>query len=296
MAKRSVRDEVDFVRKLFKKGDDKRDKGLEREIEQVERFDDIAYGPVDTWHLLDIYLPKKRGKKVPTIIHIHGGGWVYGTKETYQFFGLEMAKQGFAFVNFNYRLAPDVVFPAQLDDVNRAFHWISQNADKYNLDSENIFVMGDSAGGQMTLQYVTALTNPTFAEKFGYKKPNLTIRAVAAHCPATFVNIQKEMTGAPLTYFTDAVYAEKSELLKTEEYMTRDFPPLFLSTANQDFIRDSSLRLNGYLMAKNIFHDFHSYGSLDKPKGHVFNYDIRDDIAKVCNQDCLNFFKNYLKA
>src|SRR5699024_718156 len=154
------------MRKQFKTQDDKRDAGLPTEIPEVTRIDDLSYGPDPKWNLLDIYLPKNVTKPIPTIINIHGGGWCYGTKETYQFFGLNWAKRGFAFVNANYRLAPDVAFPKELDDVNQYVHFVAQHADKYNLDKSNVFLMGDSAGGQMAEQYVTILTNPKYRQLF----------------------------------------------------------------------------------------------------------------------------------
>lgn len=106
----------------IKASDDQRDAGLPLTIPEVERFDNIAYGPANPGHLLDIYLPKQRTNLVPIIINIHGGGWFYGTKETYQFYGMSLAKQGFGVVNFNYRLPPEAEFPDELADVDRAFH------------------------------------------------------------------------------------------------------------------------------------------------------------------------------
>lgn len=279
---------------MCKENDDKRDAGLPHDIPEVERFDDIAYGPKEKWNLLDVYLPRKRGKKVPTIISIHGGGWVYGTKETYQFFGLSLAKNGFAFVNFNYQLAPEVEFPSELDDINRAMHWVAKHGSEYHLDLDNIFIIGDSAGGQMAMQYLTILTNDGFRQKFGYEKPNFIVRAAAINCGAAFLNLPGMIEGAPQAYFTDNVLETKKDMLETEEYITQDIPPLLLTTANQDFIRDCTVRLDGFLTAKHINHVFRSYGTPEEPKAHVFNYNVKDPVATKCNLEILDFFKQYL--
>ena len=282
------------MHKLFKTADDKRDKGLPKNIPEVQRFDDIPYGPIDKWHLLDIYRPKKSTGKLPFIINIHGGGWVYGTKETYQFYGMELAKKDFAFVNINYRLAPSVEFPSGLDDINLAIHWLTAHNEEYHLDLNNVFLVGDSAGGQMTLQYLTILINDHFRKLFHYDKPKLTVRAAAINCGASFLSLPGAITGAIEAYFTEESRRKHAELLLTENYLTADCPPLFIMTATQDFIRDNAARLDGFLIAKGIEHEFHLYGSPNSPRGHVFHCNIRDELAQQCNEDELNFFRRHI--
>ena len=126
--------------------DAKRDAGLTTP-ETVERFDGLAYGPDPVWNRLDVYRPKcERGNRLPVIVSIHGGGWVYGDKELYQFYCMSLAGRGFAVVNFTYRLAPEFKFPAQLEDTNRVMEWVYANCETYGFDLDNIFMVGDSAG------------------------------------------------------------------------------------------------------------------------------------------------------
>ena len=108
------------IRINWKISDDKRDEGLTTP-EDIIRFDDISYGPYGDANLLDIYHQKKVTKPQKTIISIHGGGWVYGSKEQYQFYGMRLAQRGFTFVNFNYRLAPEYKYPTALEDINQVF-------------------------------------------------------------------------------------------------------------------------------------------------------------------------------
>lgn len=162
MKDQEILNAVKEMRISWKENDDKRDSGLPHDIPEVTRIDDLQYGEDPKWNLLDLYLPKNVKGKIPVIINIHGGGWVYGTKETYQFYGLGMAKRGFAFVNPNYKLGPEVKFPKELDQVNEYIHWVADHADEYNLDKNNVFLIGDSAGGQMAEQYTAILTNPEY--------------------------------------------------------------------------------------------------------------------------------------
>ena len=91
--------------------------------EGVTECRNISYGSFDHWNLLDVYYPAGTTEPLPTIVSIHGGGYVYGSKEIYRRYGMDMAKRGFAFVNFNYRLAPKWKFPTPLHDTNAVLNW-----------------------------------------------------------------------------------------------------------------------------------------------------------------------------
>lgn len=283
-----------------KSNDDKRDAGLPTDLEGITRFNDIVYGPAKKpGNLLDISMPSDRtadksDDPVPVIINIHGGGWIYGSKETYQFYCLHLATYGFAVVNFTYRLPPQVEFPGEMDDVNLVFHWVADHVGEYNLDASNVFVVGDSAGGQMADQYLTILTNPGYRAKFGYERPDLTVRAAAINCGASFITAKGMISNGIDAYFTADVVKEKKDLMETEKYMTKRLPPLFLMTSNQDFIRDCTVRLDGFLLAKGIRHEFHSYGDEKNPQGHVFHCDVRNKTALECNKEEMEFFRRHV--
>ncbi|CCI86250.1 alpha/beta hydrolase [Lactobacillus gigeriorum] len=287
---------VNAMREACKLSDDKRDSGLPHDIPEVIRYDDLKYGEDPKWNLLDLYLPKNVSGKIPVIINIHGGGWVYGTKETYQYYGLGMAKRGFAFVNPNYKLAPDVQFPGELDQVDQYMHWVADHADEYNLDKNNVFIIGDSAGGQMAEQYAVVLTNKEYREKIGYKLTDLKIRAIALNCPATFVLDPGMISGAVSAYFTHEILNDPNlkDLLNVEKYITKDFLPTFIATANQDFVRDCSIRLDGYLRAKEVEVIQKSWGDLENPRAHVFMINQRDELADLANDEEAKFFKDHM--
>ena len=87
------------IRRMFSEGDDARDAGLTTP-DSIIRYNDISYGPHGKWNRLDIYRPKEAGNAgLPIIVSVHGGGWVYGDKERYQFYCMDLARRGFAVVN-----------------------------------------------------------------------------------------------------------------------------------------------------------------------------------------------------
>ncbi len=105
-------------------------------------------------------------KKLPVIIDIHGGGWMYGDKELYSHYNMALAGRGFAVVGMNYRLAPEDAFPAAFIDVNRAATWVAANAQKYSLDTDNVFILGDSAGGHLASWYCTLMSSKAYRELY----------------------------------------------------------------------------------------------------------------------------------
>ena len=156
-----------MLRIAFKHSDDKRDKGLTTP-ENILRFDNIRYGQDPKWNILDVYRPKSVDGPLPVIVSVHGGGWVYGDKDRYQYYCMSLAQQGFAVVNFSYRLAPRHKFPASLEDTNSVFHWVLYNTDKYGFDPSRIFAVGDSAGAHNLALYSCICTNPDFAKEFPF--------------------------------------------------------------------------------------------------------------------------------
>ena len=299
MTDKEILEAVKKMRMGMKASDDKRDAGLPHNIPEVKRIDNLQYGADPKWNLLDIYLPKlpKNVKgKYPVIINIHGGGWVYGTKETYQFYGMGMAKRGFAFINPNYKLGPEAKFPEELDQVDKYIHWVADHADEYNLDKDNVFLIGDSAGGQMAEQYTAILTNPEYRKKFGYTLTDLKFRAVALNSPATFIADPGMLADAPSAYFSPEVMADpkNQDLINVEKYITKDFLPTFISTANLDFIHDCAVRLDGYLRAKNVEVIQKSWGDEKHPEHHVFLINQRDELADQANDEEAEFFRKHM--
>ena len=104
-------------------------------------------------HLLDIYLPANATAKLPLVVFIHGGGWLVNDK--YADIGYmkktvaEILSSGFALASIDYRFSTQAIFPAQIQDCNRAISFLYDNADRYGIDKNRFAVMGFSAGGHL---------------------------------------------------------------------------------------------------------------------------------------------------
>ena len=113
---------------------------------------DVTYLIADGYESkLDVIGPRDTGTPLPTLIYIHGGGWVGGDKDTALFRLLPYLEMGFAVVNVEYRLARTALAPAAVEDGRCALRWVLNNADTYGFDPDRIVVSGHSAGGHLTL-------------------------------------------------------------------------------------------------------------------------------------------------
>lgn len=114
-------------------------------------------------HLLDIYLPADNKGKHPLVVFIHGGGWISNDKYADMSYMpntiAAMLNNGMAVASIDYRFAMQAVFPAILQDCNKAVSFLYDNADKYNLDKNRIALMGFSAGGHLASLMGTSQNN-----------------------------------------------------------------------------------------------------------------------------------------
>ena len=74
--------------------DAKRDRGLDTAPADIFRISDIPYGPDVKWNTLDVYRPKNLKGKLPIIVNVHGGGYVYGSTKQYQFYCMDLRGEG----------------------------------------------------------------------------------------------------------------------------------------------------------------------------------------------------------
>ncbi len=277
------------------KSDRKRDAAIPLP-EGVTECRNISYGSHGDWSLLDVYTPKGASGPLPTIVSIHGGGYVYGTKEIYRRYGMDMARRGFAFVNFNYRLAPKWKFPTPLNDTNAVMTWIAKNCHRYHLDPQRILLVGDSAGAQLASQYAAIVTNPQYGAHFDMVVPRITIRALGLNCGLydTRAFCGKKPTGLAKDYL-GAKPDMNDPRLDVLGAITEAYPPAYITTACHDFLRANAEPMWKTLNSKGIPARWQCYGSEeDETVGHVFHVNILTPEAVRCNDDTAAFFREFV--
>ena len=100
---------------------------------------------------LRLYRPST-AQSAPVMVYFHGGGWCIGTLDTHDNLCRHLARiTGMNVVSVDYRLAPEHVFPAALDDAYAATRWVADHAAELNCDASQLMVAGDSAGGNLAI-------------------------------------------------------------------------------------------------------------------------------------------------
>jgi acetyl esterase/lipase len=111
---------------------------------RVEIVRDIAFGPGRT-DRLDVYRPRA-GKPGPVVVFFYGGSWNSGSRSFYTFAGAALAAHGYTVVIPDYRVYPEVNYPAFLEDSARAVRWARDHAGEYGGDPGRLVLTGHSAG------------------------------------------------------------------------------------------------------------------------------------------------------
>ena len=288
---------TDDIRKVFKEGDDIRDEGLTTPA-GVKRYDDITYGPDTTWQVMDLYMPEDAKGLLPVIVSVHGGAWVYGDKERYQWYCMDLALRGFAVVNFTYRLAPEFKFPSSLEDACLVFSWVLDHAKEYGLDTQHVFAVGDSAGAHLLGLFSNLCTNPAFAEKLAVKAPaGFAPTAVALNCGQyhTELSDPEELTAKLMAeYLPEHGTARELDLIEVVGYTTPAFPPAYIMTCEADFLHDQAAPLSQALRDNEVTHELHIFGGVGEKLGHVFHLNMKSDDARRVNDDECAFFRRFL--
>lgn len=287
----SIRSKI--FRKMCEESDAKRDEGLTTPPE-IERFDDIKYGTDENWQVLDVYRPKALSGKLPVIVSFHGGGWVYGDKKVYQFYCMELAKHGFAVVNYSYRLAPEHRFPAPFEDTNMVFEWVMKNAGQYGFDLDNLFAVGDSAGAMGIALYACICTDKEYAKMYSFNVPEgLKFRGLALNC-GIYQTKDAGIIKSMKDFLEKKDYPAILDKFSVVDLVNKDFPPCYIMTSNEDFLREEPKALMESLDRVGVKYRYKLYGDEEHPLGHVFHCDVKSELAAQANDDECNFFKELM--
>jgi acetyl esterase len=227
-------------------------------IESVDYVFDVDYvGDGLRAHRLDVMVPTLPAPAsapavlLPVYIYFHGGGWTSGDKEPLTKYCASQAADGMMVVNANYRLATRFQMGHMLRDANATLRWVSANAERFGADPGRIVLGGDSAGGQIAALLAASLSHRELREHYRLDPVAGTqVRGVVQHCSMVdfevlfeqgfvlsldFVRMLLPRRGKGLILRTAARY------LSPIEWLGPDFPPVLVTTSEQDYFYRANL-------------------------------------------------------
>ncbi len=271
----------------------------------IKAIKDIQYEDNDIWHRLDVYYPSDidiNTDKLPVVIDIHGGGWMYATKELNEYYCKCIAKRGYTVFSMNYRLVPDVTVEGQLSDVMSAIDWIFENMSSYPADQNKVMLTGDSAGGQLASYAAVLLQSQDLKKIFSIDTIDRRINALLLTSPVAYMR-----TSGFMKIYTEKLWGLDYKKNGLYQYMdisdvmdfAQNFPPTYLITSSGDILaRSQTHRLYDLLEERAIKSEIVDYPAVNgKSLPHVFN--ILDPFSEIGSKSidaALEFYNRVLRT
>lgn len=184
----------------------------------------LAFGPGPR-QVLDLYGPTGGStSRRPVVVFFYGGSWNSGSRSEYGWVGRALAAQGFLAAVPDYRLVPQVRFPAFVEDGAAAVAKVRAEAARYGGNPDRVFLAGHSAGAYIALQLAL---DRRFLDRTGV--PQSALRGAAGLAgPYDFFPFD-----APASV---AAFAETPDPRQTQPvtFARGDAPPLWLATGDAD--------------------------------------------------------------
>ena len=232
-----------IVQQLFKTSPAVAPANYDDIVQNVNIERDIVYPSAGKNNTLDIISPKSRIEPLPTIIWVHGGAFVGGDKRDVEQYAVQIAANGYNVVLMNYALAPAAKYPSPLHQVADVYRFVESSVWQHGFDLNNLYFAGDSAGAQIAAQFATIQTNTSYAAQLEFEQtvPQRRIRGMLLYCGPYNIQYLSHLSDNKLVAFLlkrvgwayigerQWVTSEKAKLASPVDYLTKDFPPTFLT-------------------------------------------------------------------
>ncbi|MEG0546812.1 MAG: alpha/beta hydrolase [Oscillospiraceae bacterium] len=271
----------------------------------VKVIENIPYAnDEDKMHLLNIYLPEiSKAQKLPTIIDIHGGGWMYGDKDLNKYYCMYLSSKGYAVMGMSYHLVPQTDLKGQVQDVFRSLNWLDLHSDEFNFDLNNVLLTGDSSGGHLTGLIGSIIKSEKLQKIYDVTVPSFNFSMLAISHGV----FDLDFTGFP-RFLSNEVKKmllsnneESADILENMSFKdtSKDvaLPPVMLISSEADPLHSQTFEAQKYLESRNSeFCLKYWTKSQGKKLSHVFNithYEWNE--SKQTNDAMLEIFKNVIQ-
>ncbi|MEU4424004.1 alpha/beta hydrolase [Actinoplanes sp. NPDC024001] len=250
---------------------------------------DERYDPADRDAYLDVFRPDSATGPLPTIVWVHGGAFIAGTRKDLRNYLRILAGRGFTTVGVEYSHAPERRYPTPVLQVAAALAYLRRNAARLGVDPDRIVLAGDSAGAQIAGQIALALCDAAFAAaaRLPLVAPGVRIRATVLACGPYDLNLP-DYQGEYGRFLRAIMWAytgtrdfqndPRFAFASLPQHVSEHFPPTFLTVGNGDPLRRHSVALAEALRARGVTVDALFYPDDHSPiLDHEYQIDLNTD-------------------
>lgn len=268
---------------------------------------DVVVNPSDPDGRVDIYRPRAAGTTaLPTIVWVHGGGFITGTKDSMDTYLTHIAAAGYTVVAAEYTVAPNAQYPTPVDQVGTALDFLVDHAQQYGVDTTQVALAGDSAGAHIAAQSALAITEPGYAEDAGVTKPDLPhgLKATILYSGAFDMalidasgSMGRWMVQTMLWAYTgskDPASDPHLQWASLPQHVDSHFPATFISTGPGDPLLAHSKSMAASLQEAGVEVTTDWYPDAPDTVGHEFEMDLRTPQAKESMKAMISFIRAHL--
>lgn len=185
---------------------------------------------------LDAFYNSSKALK-PAVVLVHGGGWNSGNKTLMQPLAQRIASKGYACFTVEYRLSLEAKYPAGIFDVKNAIQFVKSNANKFNVDTSKVAVLGCSAGGQMAALIGTTNHNKAFEDPESIYVQSTSVQAIIDVDGVLAFKHPESSEGNAASLWLGGDSNEKSEVWEDASALThtdQNTPPILFINSKHD--------------------------------------------------------------
>lgn len=257
----------------------------------------------------DVFYPAGAASPLPTLLWVHGGGFIGGDKSGVNRWATQMAAEGYAVVSMNYALPPDAHYPAPVAQMGELCAFLlAQGAARFPVvDMARLAVGGDSAGAQIASQFLAVQANPATAAGTGLSPVEglPAPRAALLFCGPYDLDGLSAADSAAVRFLVGQVgwayFGSKHwrddpavRCAATVEQVTADYPPVFLTDGNTGSFEPQARLLEQALRAKGVRVESLYFPLSEGSVAHEYQFDFTKPQADVCFDRTLDFLDSVL--
>lgn len=253
------------------------------------------------------------GKKLPVVLNIHGGGFVYGDKSHRRSLCKRFASHGYFVFNINYRLCPQYQNPSSIRDCAKALNYLEQVAEKYNLDLSKVCITGDSAGAYYATHTVAAASDDTLRQALGCEEIRVKPACLVSFCGVYDLEASITLTKLPFRLvwdmgrclLDDDTFKLKKDFSNINEYKLLKYvsplhwvnerwcPSMLVMSEKDMFCSGQGELLESKLKETGV--KVSTFKSKKPSENHCFHMDMYKKISKDCFKQVFEFMDELLK-